>query len=75
MDLSLPVLDGWEAARRIKADEALRSIPIIALTAHAMPGDEEKARKSGCDDFLTKPIDKEVLLYKIERYLGATAPS
>ena len=65
MDMSLPVLDGWEATRRLKADERTRSIPIIALTAHAMQGDEEKARESGCDDFDTKPIELPRLLEKI----------
>jgi two-component system, cell cycle response regulator DivK len=70
MDLSLPVIDGWEAARRLKADADLRSIPIIALTAHAMHGDEVKARASGCDDFLTKPIDEALLFQMLNRYLG-----
>src|SRR5215467_4341773 len=62
MDLSLPVVDGWEATRRIKATPGLKTIPIIALTAHAMQGDEEKARACGCDDYLTKPIDETQLL-------------
>jgi two-component system, cell cycle response regulator DivK len=70
MDLSLPVIDGWEAARRLKAHADLRSIPIIALTAHAMRGDEAKARASGCDDFLTKPIDEALLFQMLNRYLG-----
>jgi CheY-like chemotaxis protein len=65
MDMSLPVLDGWEATRRLKADERTRSIPIIALTAHAMQGDEEKAREAGCDDFDTKPVELPRLLEKI----------
>src|SRR5712691_4040257 len=65
MDLSLPVIDGWEATRRIKANEALRSIPIIALTAHAMSGDTEKARECGCDDYLSKPLDEDLLFEKI----------
>lgn len=70
MDLSLPVIDGWEATRRLKANEALRHIPIIALTAHAMQGDEEKARASGCDDYLSKPIDEDLLFAKIVYFLG-----
>jgi CheY-like chemotaxis protein len=70
MDLSLPVIDGWEATRRIKANTALQHIPIIALTAHAMMGDEEKARESGCDDYLSKPIDEDLLLEKLSHFLG-----
>jgi two-component system, cell cycle response regulator DivK len=70
MDMSLPVLDGWEATRRVKADEATKAIPVIALTAHAMAGDEEKAREAGCDDYDTKPIDLPRLLGKIEALLG-----
>jgi CheY-like chemotaxis protein len=70
MDLSLPVIDGWEAARRLKAHADLKSIPIIALTAHAMRGDEAKARASGCDDFLTKPIDEALLFQMLNQYLG-----
>jgi CheY-like chemotaxis protein len=70
MDLSLPVIDGWEATRRIKGDESLKSIPIIALTAHAMWGDEEKAKNAGCDDYLTKPIDEELLFEKLGQFLG-----
>ena len=70
MDLSLPVMDGWEATRSIKAKEALRDIPIIALTAHAMRGDEEKARVCGCDDYLSKPIDEDLLFEKLEEFLG-----
>ncbi|MGH8008923.1 MAG: protein kinase domain-containing protein [Candidatus Binatia bacterium] len=69
MDLSLPVVDGWEATRRIKANRALNSIPIIALTAHAMKGDEEKARASGCDDYLTKPINENLLFEKLRHFL------
>jgi two-component system, cell cycle response regulator DivK len=65
MDLSLPVLDGWEAARRIKAAPETSRIPIIALTAHAMPGDQEKALAAGCDDFDTKPVEMPRLLGKI----------
>jgi CheY-like chemotaxis protein len=70
MDLALPVLDGWEAARRLKASPATRGIPIIALTAHAMAGDREKALAAGCDDFDTKPVDLDRLLGKIEALLG-----
>lgn len=70
MDLSLPVLDGWEATRRIKAMPDLEQIPIIALTAHAMLGDEEKARAAGCDDYLSKPIDEDLLFATLDRYLG-----
>lgn len=66
MDLSLPVLDGWEATRRLKASAELRSIPVIALSSHAMAGDREKALEAGCDDFDTKPIDLQRLLGKIE---------
>ena len=70
MDMSLPVLDGWEATRQIKAAPATRAIPVIALTAHAMAGDREKALAAGADDFDTKPIDLERLLVKIEALLG-----
>ena len=70
MDLSLPVIDGWEATRQIKADSTTRSIPIIALTAHAMDGDEKKALEAGCDDYDTKPIDLQRLLQKINNLLG-----
>ena len=70
MDMSLPILDGWEAARQIRTDEALKRIPIIALTAHAMAQDEQRARDAGCDDFDTKPVDFARLLGKIENQLG-----
>jgi CheY-like chemotaxis protein len=70
MDLSLPRMDGWEATRRLKADARLSAIPIIVLSAHAMRGDEERARASGCDDFLTKPIDEALLYQKLARHLG-----
>jgi CheY-like chemotaxis protein len=70
MDLSLPVIDGWEATRRIKANARLRHIPIIALTAHAMSGDEERAKAAGCDDYLSKPIDEDVLFGKLQAFLG-----
>ena len=71
MDLSLPVLDGWEAARRIKAAPETSRIPIIALTAHAMPGDQEKALAAGCDDFDTKPVEMPRLLGKIRALIPA----
>jgi two-component system, cell cycle response regulator DivK len=70
MDLSLPIVDGWEATRRIKAHVELKYIPIIALSAHAMTGDEEKARQSGCDDYLSKPLDEDLLFEKIDKFLG-----
>ncbi len=69
MDLSLPIMDGWEATRRIKANAALKGIPIIALSAHAMRGDEEKARQSGCDDYLSKPLDEDLLFEKLAKFL------
>lgn len=69
MDLGLPVLDGWGACRKLKSDEATRGIPIIAITAHAMAGDEARAREVGCDDFDTKPVDLARLLSKIENLL------
>ena len=67
MDMSLPVLDGWEATRRIKV--ASKTVPIIALTAHAMAGDEQKAKEAGCDDYDTKPVELPRLLEKMERLL------
>jgi CheY-like chemotaxis protein len=70
MDLSLPVIDGWEATRCIKADPTTQNIPVIALTAHAMAGDKEKAREAGCDDYDTKPINLKRLLEKIGNLLG-----
>jgi two-component system cell cycle response regulator DivK len=71
MDMSLPVVDGWEATRRLKASEATRQIPIIALTAHAMAEDERRAREAGCDDYDTKPVELPRLLEKIEALLRA----
>ena len=70
MDLSLPVMDGWEATRRIKASSATQLIPVIALTAHAMAGDEQKALEAGCDDYDTKPVDFKHLLGKIANYIS-----
>ena len=73
MDMSLPGLDGWEATRQIKATPETRGIPVIALTAHAMSGDREKAIAAGCDDFDTKPVDLARLIEKIEALLGRAA--
>jgi two-component system, cell cycle response regulator DivK len=70
MDMSLPVIDGWEATRRVKADDATRGVPVIGLTAHVMSGDREKAIEAGCDDYDTKPVEFDRLLGKIERLLG-----
>jgi len=69
MDMSLPLLDGWEATRRIKADDRTKAIPVIALTAHAMDSDRERALAAGCDDFDTKPVDLERLLGKIGKFV------
>ena len=69
MDMSLPIMDGWEATRRVKADDVTRGVPVIGLTAHAMAGDREKAIEAGCDDYDTKPIDLARLLGKIEAQL------
>lgn len=70
MDISLPVMDGFEATRRLKQNDATKSIPIIALTAHAMSGDREKAIEAGCDDYDTKPVELPRLLQKINALLG-----
>ena len=70
MDMSLPIVDGWEATRRLKADDATRSVPVTGLTAHAMSGDREKAIEAGCDDYDTKPVELDRLIGKIERLLG-----
>ena len=72
MDLSLPVIDGWEAARRLKAEPLTRAIPVIGLTAHAMAGDRDKVLEAGCDDYDTKPVELPRLLQKIETLLGRT---
>lgn len=69
MDLSLPKIDGWEATRIIKANENLSQVPIVALTAHAMVGDRESALEAGCDDYMTKPLDLQVLASKLSKYL------
>ncbi len=69
MDLSIPVVDGWECTRRLKADPATKSIPIIALTAHAMRGDEERARGAGCDGYLSKPISPKRVVEEVKRVL------
>lgn len=74
MDMSLPVVDGWEATQQLKAAEATRAIPIIALTAHAMAGDREKASEAGCDEYDTKPIEFPRLLEKIEALLRQRSP-
>ena len=70
MDLALPRMDGWEATRRLKAEPKTRAIPVIALTAHAMRGDEERARACGCDDYLTKPIDEDRLFERLAHHLA-----
>ncbi len=69
MDMSLPVMDGWEATRRLKADGNVKHIPIIALTAHAMSSDEEKALAAGCDGYLAKPLDEDLLFEKLDQLL------
>lgn len=73
MDMSLPVIDGWEATRQLKASPETQAIPVIALTAHAMAGDREKALEAGCDDYDTKPIELPRLLAKMEALLGEGA--
>ena len=70
MDFGMPVMDGWEATSTIKAQPALRHIPIIAITSHAMVGDEARARRAGCDDYMAKPIHEDELLAKIRSFIG-----
>ena len=74
MDINLPVLDGWEATRLIKADAATRAIPIVALTAHALTSDRQKTLEAGCDDYHTKPVELPRLLNQIEALLGGRVP-
>lgn len=73
MDLSLPEIDGWEARRRIKSRADLQDIPILALSSHAMCGDEERVLQCGCDDYLSKPLDEDLLCQKLARLLGEEA--
>ena len=75
MDLSLPVMDGWEATRRLKADEATRHIPIVALTGHALAGASEGAKRAGCDSFVTKPCLPDDLVVEVRRMLGTVKQS
>ena len=75
MDMSLPVIDGWEATRQLKADPATAPIPVIALTAHAMTSDRDKALQAGCNDYDTKPVDLQRLLGKIDALLGSAPPA
>jgi two-component system cell cycle response regulator DivK len=70
MDFGMPVMDGWEATRRIKGDPRLNHVPVIAITSHAMVGDEAKAREAGCDDYMAKPIHEDDLLAKIRHFIG-----
>lgn len=75
MDMSMPMIDGWEATKRIKADPSLRRIPVLALTANAIDGDRERCMAAGCDDYETKPVDFDRLLKKIRLLLGGHRPS
>lgn len=74
MDLSLPIIDGWEATRRLKSEASTRNIPVIALSAHAMAGDREKAIAAGCDEYDTKPVDLSRLLDKMTTLIGRRSP-
>ena len=71
MDMSLPLIDGWDATRQIKANPKLSQIPVIGLSAHAMRGDRQKALEAGCSDYLTKPVDEDLLMAKLDTYLKA----
>ena len=73
LDMSLPVMDGWEAAQRLKANPRLAHIPIVGLSAHAMSGDAEKALAAGCDDYLTKPLNDALLFEKLDRWLAGAS--
>jgi CheY-like chemotaxis protein len=75
LDMNLPVMDGWTVAQKLKGDEATSRIPIIALTAHAMAGDRDKALAAGCDDYHAKPVDFSQLLTQIQTVLGASSPA
>jgi CheY-like chemotaxis protein len=75
MDISVPELDGWEATAIIKADPATKHIPVIAVTAHALPGDEERSLQAGCDGYLAKPISPAALIAEVDRRFGRTTPS
>jgi two-component system cell cycle response regulator DivK len=75
MDISVPELDGWEATAIIKADPTTKHIPVIAVTAHALPGDEERSRQAGCDGYLAKPIPPAALIAEVDRRFGRTTPS
>jgi two-component system, cell cycle response regulator DivK len=72
MDMALPLLNGWDATRQIKSDPATQHIPVIGVSSHAMPEDEERARLAGCDEYLTKPLDEINLFHLIEKYLGSS---
>jgi two-component system cell cycle response regulator DivK len=75
MDISLPILEGYEATRRLKADPVLRAIPIIAVTSHALAGDDDKARAAGCDAYISKPYSPRQLLAKVREYLPSVTPT